>query len=76
MNATPEEIMALVKGVGISADISAMTADMQLREAGVDSIEMFTVFLALEEKFGIKIPDADIDKLDTVNNIVRYLIAR
>ena len=76
MDATPEQIMTLVKGVGISADISGITPDMRLRESGVDSIEMFTVFLALEEKFGIKIPDADVDKLDTVNNIVRYLHAR
>ena len=76
MDATSEEIMAIVKGVGISADISGITADARLRAAGVDSIEMFTVFLALEEKFGIKIPDADVDKLDTVNNIVLYLQGR
>jgi acyl carrier protein len=76
MKATAEEVMAIVKGVGIAADISGITANMSLRKAGIDSIEMFTIFLALEEKFGIKIPDADVDRLDTVTNIVSYLQSR
>ena len=76
MNASAEEVMTIVKGVGVSADISGITPDMSLRKAGIDSIEMFTVLLAIEEKFAIKIPDADVEGLDTVNNIVRYLQSR
>jgi acyl carrier protein len=76
MNVTPEQILSLVQGAGISVDVSGIQGNVSLRDAGVDSLDMMNVFLAIEEKFGIKIPDADIDKLDTVDNIVRYLQGR
>ena len=76
MNVTPEEIVSIVQGAGVSVDVSGIKGDMPLRDAGVDSLDMMNVFLAIEERFDIKIPDADIDKLDTVDNIVRYLEGR
>ena len=73
MNVSHEQIVSLIQDAGVSADISGIKGDMPLSDAGIDSLDMYNVFLAIEEKFAIKIPDADIDKLDTIDNIVRYL---
>jgi acyl carrier protein len=76
MNVRSEQIVALLHTAGVSADVSRIKGDMPLRDAGIDSLDMMNVFLAIEENFGIKIPDDDINKLDTVDNIVRYLQGR
>jgi acyl carrier protein len=34
---------------------------------------MMSVFLGIEEKYGIHIPDQDLDRLDTIDNIIDYL---
>jgi acyl carrier protein len=76
MNVSREQIVSLIHGAGVSTDISAIKGDTLLSDAGIDSLDMYNVFLVIEEQFAIKIPDADIDKLDTIDNIVRYLLDR
>lgn len=76
MNVTQEDIFSIIENVGVSADISNLAADASLTDSGIDSLEMMNIFLGIEEKFGIHIPDEDIDALDSVNNIINYLSQR
>lgn len=73
MNVTHEEMLAVIESAGVSIDVATIKSDTSLSKAGIDSLEMMSVFLAIEEKFGIKIPDEDIDALDTVDDIIAYL---
>jgi acyl carrier protein len=74
MNVTQQDIIAILESAGLSADISIIKGDTHLaKEAGIDSLEMMSVFLGIEEKYGIHIPDQDLDQLDTVDNIIHYL---
>jgi acyl carrier protein len=73
MNATREEILAIIENEGVSVDLAALKENALLTEAGIDSLEMMNVFLAIEEKFGVKIPDEDLDALSTIDGIVAYL---
>jgi acyl carrier protein len=73
MNVTREEMLGVIEGAGVSADVATIKYDASLSKAGIDSLEMMNVFLAIEEKFGIKIPDEDIDALDSVDSIIDYL---
>jgi len=73
MKVTLADILSLIENADVSVDISKIEADMSLTEAGVDSLEMFNVFLAIEEQYNIKVADKDIDSLDTINNILAYL---
>jgi acyl carrier protein len=73
MNVTQEEIFSIIENVGVSVDVAKIKANMPFNEAGVDSLELINIILEVEEKFGIKIPDEDIDTLNTVDNIVSYL---
>lgn len=74
MNVTQQDIIAILENAGLSADVSTIKGDTNLaKEAGIDSLEMMSVFLGIEEKYGIHIPDQDLDRLDTIDNIIDYL---
>jgi len=47
--------------------------DKPLMDFGLDSLDLSALFLALEERYGIKISDDEFDKLDTVNRIAAFL---
>ena len=42
-------------------------------DLGADSLDATELIMAFEEEFNIEIPDADIEKIKTVEDIVRYL---
>ncbi|MCK4809597.1 MAG: acyl carrier protein [Candidatus Omnitrophica bacterium] len=42
-------------------------------DLGADSLDTVEVVMALEEEFGIEIPDEDADKMATVGEAVKYI---
>jgi acyl carrier protein len=73
MKVTSEEIMGLLNNAGVVTDLTRLKGDESLRGAGVDSIEMMNLFLQIEESYSVKIPDEDVDALDSIDAIVAYL---
>jgi len=47
--------------------------DAPLRQQGADSLDMIELIMAFEEEFGVDVPDAAVDDLKTVNDIVAFL---
>lgn len=45
-------------------------------DLGADSLAIVELVLALEEHFGIKIPDEEVDHIKTVQDAVAYIRAR
>lgn len=64
------EILEEVAGV----DPKDATEDKNISEdLDVDSLSMVEVVVAAEEKFGVKIPDDDVQNLKTVGDAVSYI---
>ena len=42
-------------------------------DLGADSLDTVELVMALEEKFGIEIPDEDAEKMSTVGEAIKYL---
>jgi acyl carrier protein len=42
-------------------------------DLGADSLDTVELVMALEEKFGIEIPDEDAEKMTTVGEAIKYL---
>ncbi|MFA5500618.1 MAG: acyl carrier protein [Candidatus Omnitrophota bacterium] len=42
-------------------------------DLGADSLDTVELVMALEEEFGIEIPDEDAEKLSTVGDALRYI---
>jgi acyl carrier protein len=42
-------------------------------DLGADSLDTVELVMALEEEFGVEIPDEDAEKLSTVGDALRYI---
>lgn len=73
MKATIENIIEVIIEADVLGDVSEMENDISLLEQGVDSLDIVNIYLLLEEQFDIKIPDEDLEKVRTINNIVAYI---
>jgi acyl carrier protein len=45
-------------------------------DLGADSLDTVELVMALEEEFGIEIPDEDAEKLLTVEDVINYIEAK
>ncbi|QOG11726.1 acyl carrier protein [Arcobacter sp. FWKO B] len=44
-----------------------------IEDLGADSLDVVELVMALEEKFGIEIPDEDAEKIMTVGDAIKYI---
>ena len=60
----------------LSVDESMVTIDTNLmKDLEADSLDAVEIIMAIEEEFGIEIPDEDAEKFQTVNDLVKYVDA-
>jgi acyl carrier protein len=53
---------------------TAVTGDHRLREdLGIDSLSLIDVAVAAEDRFGIRIPDKDLECLQAVGDMLDYI---
>jgi len=71
--ATVEDIKSIISEAGTIGATDTLTSDTSLLEQGIDSLDMATIYLMIEEKYNIKIPDETIDQLDSIESIVSYV---
>ena len=72
-----EEVFEKVKGIiveqlGVAEASVSMEASF-IDDLGADSLDLVELIMALEEEFGIEIPDADAEKVVTVGDVVSYI---
>ncbi|MBD3727258.1 MAG: acyl carrier protein [Moraxella osloensis] len=70
---TVEQILETIEKANLVKDVNALDLDKPLRDQGVDSLDFSGVLFNMEEAFGIEIPDEDIDGLQTINDILKYV---
>ncbi len=73
MKVTADEIRAIVHGVESSADVVQLDENMNFSDAGIDSLEIFSILLGVEEKFSVTIPEDISEKLNSISEILKYL---
>ena len=45
------------------------------KDLGLDSLDVVELVMALEEEFGIEIPDSEADKIASISDAVSYIIS-
>jgi acyl carrier protein len=45
-------------------------------DLGADSLDIVELIMALEDEYGIEIPDEDAEKMETVGNAIKYIEER
>ncbi|RVU54841.1 acyl carrier protein [Anaerosphaera multitolerans] len=44
-----------------------------IEDLNADSLDIVELTMAIEEKFGVQIPDEDLEKVRTIEDIVKYI---
>jgi acyl carrier protein len=58
----------------LGVDEKQVTADAAfIDDLGADSLDTVELVMALEEEFGIEIPDEDAEKIQTVGDAIEYI---
>lgn len=68
-----DEVKAIVvEQLGVEEDQVTMDSSF-VDDLGADSLDIVELIMALEDKFGIEIPDADAEKIATVGDAVKFI---
>ena len=62
----------IVEQLGVAENAVTQEASF-IDDLGADSLDIVELIMALEEEFDIEIPDADAEKVVTVNDVVEYI---
>ncbi len=58
----------------LNVDAAQVTPEAEfVKDLGVDSLDVVELIMALEEKFGIEIPDEQAEKIVNVGDVVKYI---
>ena len=58
----------------LGVDESEITSESHfIDDLGADSLDTVELVMALEEEFGIEIPDEDAEKIQTVGDVAKYI---
>jgi acyl carrier protein len=70
-----EDILSIIKENDIKVDLEKLDWSISLRDQGLDSLDMTSVLFSIEDTYGIKISDEDIDQgnLMSIDAIVSFI---
>jgi acyl carrier protein len=73
MTVTTEQILEIIRKADIpEIDADTLQSDVTFRDQGIDSLDAMSIYLNVEETFGFKIPDEDIEGLNSVAALAAY----
>lgn len=71
-----ERIFAIVgEQLGVEKEALVPEANL-LDDLGADSLDVVELVMAIEEEFGIEVPDSDAENIRTLGDIMTYIEAR
>ncbi|NOT34470.1 MAG: acyl carrier protein [Candidatus Eisenbacteria bacterium] len=74
MGAFSEDRVKEIIAKELEVDLKQVNPDAKfIEDLGADSLDIVELVMALEEEFGLDIPDEDADKLRTVGDAMNYL---
>ncbi len=75
--ALPEETVGKIKSLiaeQLGVDIEKVTDEASfVEDMGADSLDTVELVMALEEEYGVDIPDEDVEKITTVKDVIAYI---
>ncbi len=71
-----EKIQELVaEGLGVEKELVTETASFK-EDLQADSLDLFELVMSLEEEFGVEIPSDDLNNINTVADVMKYIEAK
>lgn len=76
MEVTVTQLREMLKEIDWEIAVDKIDESLPLRDQGLDSLDLVTVFFFLEERFSIRIPENDTAGLISLKDIAGYLNSR
>ena len=64
----------IAEQLGVDAE-SVTEASSFKEDLGADSLDLFEMVMAFEEEFEVEIPSEDLEQINTIGDVVKYLEA-
>lgn len=72
-----EEKLKVVIADQLGLEVDEVQSDLDLvNDLDADSLDMVEIVMALEEMFGIQVPDADAEDIETFGELVAYVATK
>ena len=72
---TESRIREIITDTVEGFDGSQLPGDGEFEESGLDSLDLASVLLEVQEEFDVTFPEGEEDKYDTLNKLVAYVDA-
>ena len=60
----------------LNTDAAELTEETSFKDdLGADSLDLFEMVMAFEEEFDVEIPSEDLEQINTIGDVVKYLEA-
>ena len=70
------KVVEIISGhLGIEADLVVPAASL-IDDLGADSLDTVELVIAFEDAFGMEIPEADVERIRTVQDAIEYVRSR
>ena len=73
MSAIYNDIVEIIRAANTRIILDQLSAETDLRDLGADSLDLMNILLSVQEKYGIEIPDSELDALSNINAILAFL---
>ena len=70
---TEKDILKIISEKTPGIDLEIIKSKTEFSDVGIDSLDHAVILLTLDEEFGIKIADSDVDKCNSIDNISCYI---
>ena len=74
--ATIEQLIEIVAETGFVDDMASFDPNISFSENGIDSLDVMTVLLKIEESTGVKFSDQEYDAFVSLNDVLNCLNSR
>jgi acyl carrier protein len=72
---TLEDVIAAIAETGVKPDMENFDPEKTLEDNGIDSLDTYTILLALEEKTGVQLEEVDLEKVNSAKTLLAYIQA-
>ncbi len=70
---TIDDLLTIIKVTGVVDRVDNIKTSESFKDNGIDSLDVYTILLAIEEKYNLKFTDEQVVKLTTIDIILSYL---
>lgn len=70
------DIRSAISEVVSMIDAGALEADSEFADCNIDSLDHWSILLVLQERFGLDVPDEDLEQTTSIKKILTYAAER